>query len=123
MDASIGVPKAALTAWSGSTWSDVQARRGDLSSAAEVQFEEGYRDVWAKLLSDGFAAYGDVRSDSDFWLKCMGKQVCAKLAGHLGYRGATFLQAAVVQLWRQGEVPEPPALDELREYLRGLTAA
>jgi predicted ATPase len=123
LDASISVPKAALTTWSGSTWSDVQARREDLSAASEVQFEEGHRVVWAKLLSDGSALYRDVRSDSEFWLNCMGKQVCAKLAGTLGYRGATFLQAAVVQLWRQGEVPEPPALDGLREYLRGLTTA
>lgn len=63
--------------------------------------------------------YVRLRTRSNLWLECMGKEVLDKIPERLGLTSAQIVEQQVIHLWESREVPVPEELQQLREFVNG----
>lgn len=103
------------------TWQDIET---DVPGAARnisdcfTQLKDADRARRRLALEARITQYSEVRQDATaLHEQCMGKEGLRRLAGELGFKDESAIEARAAVLWRNEAVERPPAAHEIRAYL------
>lgn len=113
--------RAAMLSWE-QIVSKSEAVVNELGNSADLSDETIRPQVrsWIKTAVD---QYTSVRESEALWAQCSGKQVLATVPPLLGLTGADAIERQVFTLLDEQEIPIPPALSALRQYVSAISAA
>jgi predicted ATPase len=102
--------------------SDPKAVVNELSNIAELS-DETIRPQVRNWIQTAVDQYASVRESDSLWAQCSGKQVLAAVSQLLGLAGGEAMERQVLMLLARQEIPIPPSLSALREYVSAISAA
>jgi len=90
----------------------MQSTLGKTAAARQIAF--------AAALTANVNEYGVMRTNAEFWLSCMGKEVLPRIAKALGLASVEALERAVLASWGQNPELRPSQYHELANMLASL---
>lgn len=94
----------------------------ELSNIADLS-DETIRPQVSNWIQTSVNQYTSMRESDSLWAQCSGKQVLATMPPLLGLARAEAMERHVFTLLDGQEIPVPPALSALRQYVSAISAA
>lgn len=117
----LDVPRSVLAPFGSVGVSQLEAAWSDLAKQSASGLEDPtLRRRWRAAINSAVIEYRELRSSSELWSRCLGKETLPRVATAVGLSGATSLEHHVVQIWAEGAAPVPAELDALRAYVASL---
>jgi energy-coupling factor transporter ATP-binding protein EcfA2 len=96
----------------------VENRDGWATQALDfITIDSGEGDDVTSIILKGIEAYGAMRDDADLWKRCIGKKVFSTVAQQTLNTSRENLMYAIAHYWQAGEVPPPPEVTRLKDWI------
>ncbi len=114
------MPRAGRVPIASRTWSELSTYWTSLKAQSLAAFDPVEQSTWGETLETARAELALLRSGSEWWRRCLGKQTLSSMAPAIGLSSGPVLEQHVVKLW-EGQTSIPQDVIALRQYVAGLS--